>query len=326
MILSVEQLSIYLPYQGTPHRVVRDLSFSISAGEMLGIVGESGCGKSLTNLALMGLLPPGGRVSAKRLELCGQDLLPLVSQSDWQPVRGRRVAMIFQNPLSALNPALTVGDQLAEALRLANPGCSAAVVRQMQLELLHQVGIASPQTRIHAYPHELSGGMAQRVMIAMALALEPALLIADEPTTALDTTTQRQIMDLLQRIREERRMAMLLVSHDIGLIGSCADRVQVMYSGELVESGPAPELLQRPRHPYTRGLIASQPGAGDRPRKTPLPAITGSVPPLGSDIPGCRFANRCPWFHQPCTLPQELHQADAEPKVMVRCNRRGEPA
>lgn len=321
MILSAEKLSIYLPVHGKPQRLVRDLNFNVSAGEMLGIVGESGCGKSLTNLALMGLLPPGGRVSAKRLELCGQDLLQLSSQRDWQKVRGRKVAMIFQNPLSALNPALTVGIQLAEALRLANPGCSGVAVRQKQLELLHQVEIPNARTRIALYPHELSGGMAQRVMIAMALALEPALLIADEPTTALDATTQGQIMDLLQRIRKERQMAMLLVSHDIGLIGSYANRVQIMYSGELVESGPATALLRRPSHPYTRGLIASQPGSTNIPRKTPLPAIPGSVPPLGTHISGCRFGNRCPWFHQPCTTPQEMHQSDAEPQVLVRCHR-----
>lgn len=321
MILSVEKLSIRLPFAGSLRSVVRELSFSVSAGEMLGIVGESGCGKSLTNLALIGLLPSHAVVSASRLELCGQDLLALKSANDWRRVRGRSVAMIFQNPMSSLNPALTIGMQLSEAVNLVNPALSRAEVRETVLELLDQVGIPLPETRIVAYPHEFSGGMAQRVMIAMALALKPKLLIADEPTTALDVTTQRQIMDLIVQLSDERSMAVMLVSHDIGLVSAYADRIQVMYAGELVESGPAPLVIGQPRHPYTQGLVASQPGCGARTRKTLLPAIGGQVPGIDINIAGCLFAGRCPVVEDQCTATQNLRHPVEQADVLVRCHR-----
>ncbi|MQQ34090.1 ATP-binding cassette domain-containing protein [Pseudomonas sp. SZ57] len=319
MILSVEKLCIRLPLAGQMRYMVRDLSFTVAAGETLGIVGESGCGKSLTNLALMGLLPTGAEVSAERLDLCGRNLLALSGASDWRKVRGSCAAMIFQNPMSSLNPVMTIGAQLAEALWLADPDASRATVRETLLSLLDQVGIPRPAARAAAYPHELSGGMAQRVMIAMALALKPALLIADEPTTALDSTTQWQIMDLLLRLRDEKGMAMMLISHDIGLVSAYADHVQVMYAGELVEHGPANELLEQPRHPYTRGLISSQPGHAGRARKTLLPAIGGQVPSLNSETIGCRFSSRCPSVREQCGVEQTLRRPPGTTNVMVRC-------
>ncbi|AMB86304.1 hypothetical protein AWM79_13725 [Pseudomonas agarici] len=320
MIVSVEKLCIRLPLAGQMRNVVRDLSFTVAAGETLGIVGESGCGKSLTNLALMGLLPAGAEVSAERLDLCGRNLLALSGAGDWRKVRGRCAAMIFQNPMGSLNPVMTIGTQLAEALWLADQEASRATVRETLLALLDQVGILRPAARAEAYPHELSGGMAQRVMIAMALALKPALLIADEPTTALDSTTQWQIMDLLLRLRDEKGMAMMLVSHDIGLVSAYADHVQVMYAGELVEHGPANELLEQPRHPYTRGLISSQPGYVGRARKTLLPAIGGQVPSLDSETIGCRFASRCSSVREQCGAEQTLRRPHGTTNVMVRCN------
>lgn len=320
MILSVEKLSVLLPFAGELRRAISNLSFDVYSGETLGIVGESGCGKSLTNLALMGLLPAGAKVLAERLDLCGRNLLAMTTTDDWLQVRGRVAAMIFQNPMSSLNPALKIGTQLAEAVYLTEPGVSRAIVRETVLALLDQVGIPNPKIRAEAYPHEFSGGMAQRVMIAMALALKPALLIADEPTTALDITTQLQIMELLLRLRDERGMAMMLVSHDIGLVSAYADRVQVMYAGELVESSSANQIISQPRHPYTRALIACQPRYVSRERKTPLPVIPGQVPLLNSNSIGCRFADRCQFVEEKCFSVQILRRPAGTMQGLVRCH------
>lgn len=318
MILQVHNLNIQLPINRALTPVARSVSFDVGRGEILGVVGESGCGKSIMTLAIMGLLPPGSVVTADRFELCGHDLRGL-SARDWRSIRGNKVTMIFQNPMSALNPSLTVGTQLSESVRKAEPGLGRAQVRQRAIDLLDQVGIASASLRLRAYPHELSGGMAQRVMIAMALACKPSLLIADEPTTALDVTIQAQILDLLLRVRDENNMAVILVSHDIGVVEEYADRIMVMYSGEIVETAPADMLAGSSRHPYTRGLLNSLPARQEGPPKTPLAAIPGVVPPIGQSMQGCRFAPRCPLACERCLTHPDLVLREDHPDAAVRC-------
>jgi oligopeptide/dipeptide ABC transporter ATP-binding protein len=318
MILSIKNLSIYLPYRNTIRQVVRSVSFSLDAGETLGIVGESGCGKSLTNLAIMGLLPDYAQVNADHLVLSGHPLLKL-NKKGWSQLRGSVVAMIFQNPMSSLNPTMTIGSQLLEALYRSEQKLSRHEAQERTEALLAQVGFPRPRNSIHAYPHELSGGMAQRVMIAMAVALKPALLIADEPTTALDVTTQQQIMNLLHQLCREYAMSMILVSHDIGLVHRYTDRLHVMYAGEFVETGPACSIITQPSHPYTKGLIASQPGYSTLARKTPLPSISGQVPTMDHNTPGCRFADRCPIVDDHCQMQQKLVPHFKQPDVSVRC-------
>jgi oligopeptide/dipeptide ABC transporter ATP-binding protein len=318
MILRVHNLNVLLPIDGALTPIVRDVSFEVARGEVLGVVGESGCGKSITALAVMGLLPPGAVVTADRFELCGRDLRGLTSR-EWRSVRGNEVAMVFQNPMSALNPSLTVGTQLAESVRKAKPGLGRAEVRRRSLELLEQTGIARAPLRLRAYPHELSGGMAQRVMIAQALASQPSLLIADEPTTALDVTIQAQILDLLLRLRDENDMAVVLVSHDIGLVEECADRIMVMYSGEVVETAPTEALAGGGRHPYTRGLLNSLPARQKGPPKSPLAAIPGVVPPIGEKMQGCRFAPRCPLACERCLTHPHLVPCEDQLGAAVRC-------
>jgi oligopeptide/dipeptide ABC transporter ATP-binding protein len=317
MVLSVTNLSVRLPCGGESKPVVRRVSFDVAADEILGVVGESGCGKSITNLAIIGLLPNGAAVEADRLHLCGHDLLTL-DKRQWTAIRGRKVAMVFQNPMSALNPSLTVGTQLLETLHQTRP--HSRQTAEQAVELLDEVGIASPGARMHAYPHELSGGMAQRVMIAIAIACQPALLIADEPTTALDANTQTQILDLLTALCRQRKMAMMLVSHDIGVVQQYADRMQVMYAGEIVESGPVHTVTSNPAHPYTRGLLSSLPGRHGTAHKAPLPTIPGAVPPSSLIIDGCRFASRCAQAQSVCqdlAPPSRLVQGGS---VAVRCH------
>jgi oligopeptide/dipeptide ABC transporter ATP-binding protein len=319
MILAVRNLTIGLPVAGVLTPVIRGVSFEVARGEVLGVVGESGCGKSITNLAIMGLLPPGASVAADRFELCGHDLLTL-KKRDWPSIRGSKAAMIFQNPMSALNPSLSIETQLSEAVRKAEPGSSRQRVTQRSLELLEQVGIASARLRLRAYPHELSGGMAQRVMIAMALACGPSLLIADEPTTGLDVTVQAQILELLLKIRDDNDMAVILVSHDIGVIEEYADRIQVMYSGEIVETGPTDVLSGRSRHPYTRGLLQALPARQGVVPKMPLATIPGVVPPIGQRMSGCRFAPRCSLARDLCQSPPPLTLRDDFPGAAFRCH------
>ncbi|WP_299580477.1 ABC transporter ATP-binding protein [uncultured Microbulbifer sp.] len=315
MILSVKNLSIEI--DGKP--AVRGLTFYVAAGEVLGVVGESGCGKSMVNMALMGLLPDGVNASAEQMEACSVDLLR-AGPRDWRALRGGKMAMIFQNPMSALNPCLTVERQLKESVLQARTGMSRASARAEALRLLDRVGIAHAGARLKSYPHELSGGMAQRIMIAMAVASAPQLMIADEPTTALDVTVQAQILQLLEEIRRDTGMALILVSHDIGVIEQCAHRVQVMYSGQIVESGDVGEVIASPCHPYTRGLVAAQPGRSGLPPKSRLTTIDGSVIPITEEVEGCRFRLRCSRTDHRCEQPQRMRRAAANSYRESRCH------
>jgi peptide/nickel transport system ATP-binding protein len=290
-LLEVEDLRIaFVTAPGTSHPV-DGVSFSLQRGELLALVGESGCGKSLTSLALLRLVPPPGQIlpgSAIRLD--GTDVLAL-GTSDLRSIRGRRVGMIFQDPMTSLNPVFTVADQISESVR-AHQRVSKRAARARALALLQEVGIPDPVERLDNYPHQLSGGMRQRVMIAIALASEPELLIADEPTTALDVTVQAQILELLDRLRAARGMAVLLITHDLGIVAGRADRVAVMYAGRLVEEARTADLFARPSHPYTKGLLASVPRiTGPVTRLTP---IAGNVPAPTAWPSGCRFHPRCP--------------------------------
>ena len=270
--------------------VVEAVSFELRRGETLALVGESGCGKSLVASALMRLLPPAGRISGGSIRLDDQELLGL-SESQLQELRGNRISMIFQEPMSALNPVFTVGAQIAEAL-LLHRGQDKASARSQAIELLASVGIPDPGARARAYPHELSGGMRQRVLIAMALACEPALLIADEPTTALDVTIQAQILDLMHDLQERLGTAILFISHDFGVVSQMADRVAVMYAGRIAEQGAAGDVLESPEHPYTQALLATTPRLERTVER--LPAIAGRVPDPRERGTGCYFHSRCP--------------------------------
>jgi len=278
--------------------VVDRLSFSIGRGEALGLVGESGCGKSVTSLALMGLLPPRGCTVRGSILLDGQELTS-ISREAWRHVRGSRIAMVFQDPMTALDPLVTVGGHLAEVLSL-HRGLSGAASRKEAAMWLERVGIPDPGARLDAWPHELSGGMRQRVLIAMALAGRPDLLIADEPTTALDVTIQVQILDLLIELRRELSMSMLFITHDLGVVERVADRVAVLYAGRKAEEGPIERILRAPRHPYAEGLLASVPGF--RPRVGRLRSISGQVPSPGAWPEGCRFHPRCERAQDVCRV------------------------
>jgi oligopeptide/dipeptide ABC transporter ATP-binding protein len=289
-LLSIEGLTVSFATEGGRARVVEDVSFDVSAGRTVGLVGESGCGKSVTAMSIMGLLPsPPARNDGGRILFDGSDLATL-DDGDMRRLRGDRMAMIFQEPMTSLNPTLTIGFQVAEVLRL-HRGLSAAQARQAAIEMLGHVGIGAAERRLSQYPHELSGGLRQRVMIAMALVCKPALLIADEPTTALDVTIQAQILDLLRRLQREMAMAILLITHDLGVVAEMCDDVVVMYAGRIVERAPAGELLKNPRHPYTAGLLASSPRKAARGGR--LSTIPGLVPLPGARDRGCSFAERC---------------------------------
>jgi dipeptide transport system ATP-binding protein len=287
-LLEVENLSVEFPVAGARARAVDGMSFSLSAGELLGVVGESGSGKSLTMLAVMGLAPYPGRVTADRLVFRDRDLLAL-SARERRRLAGKSMAMIFQEPTASLNPCLTIGFQLMEGLRL-HERMDRKSARRRAIELLEQVGIPAAESRLRAFPHQLSGGMNQRVMIAMAIACNPQLLIADEPTTALDVTIQAQILDLLVALQRERGMGLILVSHNMGVIGDTADRVLVMYGGELVEERGCEALFRSPQHPYTAALLAARP---ERAGSGRLPSIPGAPPALDDRPQGCVFAPRC---------------------------------
>jgi dipeptide transport system ATP-binding protein len=318
MLLSVKNLNITFQTSKGPLHAVRDLSFTLERGETLGVVGESGCGKSITNLALLGLLPTTATVQAKELNFAGQNLMQL-SEGQWQKLRGGKISMIFQDPMSALNPCYSVGYQLEETLKL-HTNLNNLERHQRAIELLGLVGIPAPEQRMRAYPHELSGGMAQRVMIAMAVACDPDLLIADEPTTALDVTIQDQILRLLKDLQAQKKMAMILVTHDLGVVAQNADRIQVMYAGEAVEADVASSLISNPKHPYTKGLLDSLPGHGQKNARTHrqrLPSIQGVVPNLFQRAAGCQFAPRCSYAKEQC------HQAaislEHNLQAAVRC-------
>ena len=288
-LLEIEDLSTFFHTEENIVKAVRNVNLTIHKGETLALVGESGCGKSVTALSVMRLIPtPPGRFESGRILFKGQDLLQ-ASEAEIQNIRGNEISMIFQEPMTSLNPIFTIGDQIMETIRL-HQDKTESQARELALQVLRQVAIPSPEIRIDQYPHELSGGMKQRVMIAMAIVCRPALLIADEPTTALDVTIQAQILDLLDQLRKETQMAILLITHNLGIVAQYADRVAVMYSGKVVESAPVEELFSSPVHPYTRGLLNSLPK--DSP-STKLETIPGSVPHPAYLPEGCAFHPRC---------------------------------
>ena len=299
-------------------RAVDGIDFDVFAGEIVGLVGESGCGKSVTSLSIMRLVAKPGRTEAGEVIFDGRDLLKL-PDDEMRKIRGDRISMIFQQPTSSLNPVWDVGRQLSEVLEI-HRNMKRTAARARALDLLRMVGIPDPERRLESYPHELSGGMAQRVMIAMALACEPDLLIADEPTTALDVTIQAQILDLIRNLREETGTAVILITHDLGVVAEMCDRVAVMYAGEIVEQTDVITLFRQPMHPYTRGLIASIPVPGII--RDELAVIPGNVPNLIDLPPGCRFAPRClTRIDQDVVLAMEAHPGLLEvvPGHEVRC-------
>ncbi|MEM9146226.1 MAG: ABC transporter ATP-binding protein [Pseudomonadota bacterium] len=307
-LLEVEGLSVDIPVPAGTLNAVQDVSLAVDRGETVAIVGESGCGKSLTSLALMGLLPRHARRRAARLTLDGQDLTAL-RERQMADIRGNRMAMIFQEPMTSLNPAYSIGDQLAEPLR-RHKNASAAEARDRAVFLLEKVGITAAASRLGQYPHQLSGGLRQRVMIAMALMCSPDLVIADEPTTALDVTIQAQILHLMAELQREFRTGLLLITHDLGIVARVADRIAVMYAGQLVETGTAEQIFRAPAHPYTQGLLACIPVPGKTRRGARLGSIPGVVPSLIGGFEGCHFADRCAHVHAACrTAPVSLRNA-----------------
>ncbi|WP_323903843.1 ABC transporter ATP-binding protein [Aeromonas hydrophila] len=298
-ILEVRDLAVEFVVDDGKIKVLDGVSFKVAPGQTLGVVGESGCGKSVTSLAIMGLLPkPHGQVVAGSIRFQGEELLSLAPDQMYK-VRGNRISMIFQEPMTALNPVQTVGDQLMEVFRLHRPDYSKAQRREAAIAMLQKVGIPDPAQRFAVYPHNLSGGMRQRVMIAMALACEPALLICDEPTTALDVTIQAQILELMKELQAQTGMAIIFITHDLGVVAELCDEVVVMYAGRAVEQADVFELFDHPRHPYTHGLMSSIPRLEDEP-KSLLKTIKGQVPALHEMPAGCRFSNRCPHATEIC--------------------------
>lgn len=320
-LLDVRDLSVEFQTRRGVITAVDCVSFSVEAGRTLGIVGESGSGKSVTSLALMRLLSNTARISSGSVRLADRDLLGL-SEREMQKARGRDIAMIFQDPMTSLNPSYTVGFQIEEALQLHAEGDDARdprARRRKAVELLEQVGIPDPELRLQNFPHQMSGGMSQRVMIAMAIACSPRLLIADEPTTALDVTIQAQILRLLRDLQKQRKMGLILITHDIGVVANMADDIMVMYAGQAVEAGPAREVIERPRHPYTAGLLASLPAAhGLAEFRTRLPTIAGLVPDLLRRPKGCQLNPRCAYANDRCRseLPGDTKDSAGR---MVKC-------
>ena len=315
-LLEVKHLDVRIPLAAGMLHPVRDLSFSLGHGDVLCIVGESGCGKSLTSLALMNLLPASARRSAQTLALDGIDLLRLDERA-MSDLRGNAMAMIFQEPMTSLNPCYTVGTQLTEALR-RHRRVDARAARDRAVHLLEKVGITAAAERLGQYPHQLSGGLRQRVMIAMALMCGPKLLIADEPTTALDVTIQAQILHLLASLRHELDMAMILITHDLGIVARVATHAAVMYAGEIVETGSAREVFTQPTHPYTQGLLRCIPVPGKVKRRARLGSIPGLVPSLIGDSKGCAFRNRCRHAFEDCA-GAHIALAELSPGRAYRC-------
>jgi oligopeptide/dipeptide ABC transporter ATP-binding protein len=317
-LLEVKNLQTHFATRAGVVRAVDGVSFHLERGELLGLVGESGCGKSVTALSIMRLVAPPGRVVGGEVLFDGEDLLKL-PESKMRAIRGDDVAMIFQDPMTSLNPVFKVGEQIAEALRL-HRGMNRAQARRAAVAAMREVSIPDPERRADDYPHQLSGGMRQRVMIAMALACDPKLLIADEPTTALDVTIQAQILELLNELRRTRELAVLLITHDLGVVAEVADRVAVMYTGRIVEQSPVQELFARPKHPYTEGLLRSVPKltAAEAEKAVRLQSIEGVVPKLTQLPTGCHFAPRCPHRMPRCT-EDPLPLYPLEHGVEVRC-------
>ncbi len=315
-LLQVQDLQVQLPTAHGPAQALRGLSFELQKGQTLGLIGESGCGKSLTALAIMGLLPEWAQVHGS-IRLNGQELLGL-AESELCRWRGARMAMVFQEPMTALNPLHTIAHQIAEPLRL-HQGLDARAARARALELLERVQLPRARERLDAYPHQLSGGQRQRVMISMALACAPDLLIADEPTTALDVTVQKEVLDLMGQLVREDGMGLLLISHDLGLMRERVQQVMVMYGGSVVERADTEALFARPAHPYTRGLFAARPRLGLA-RGTRLNTVAGQVPPLHELPAGCAFASRCPQVQDGCAQQAPpLEQVSEAGRQQVRC-------
>ena len=317
-LLEVKNLQTHFPTRAGLVRAVDGVSFYVEKGELLGLVGESGCGKSITALSVMRLIAPPGKIVGGEIVFDGEDLLA-ASMERMREIRGDDIAMIFQDPMTSLNPVFTVGEQIAEALRLHRK-LSRADARQAAIDAMQEVAIPDPSRRAGDYPHQLSGGMRQRVMIAMALACDPKLLIADEPTTALDVTIQAQILELLNELRRTRDLGVLLITHDLGVVAEVADRVAVMYTGRIVEESPVKELFARPKHPYTEGLLRSVPklAADAVGRAKRLETIEGVVPSPTALPDGCHFAPRCSHRMPRCTVG-EIPLYELEGEVSVRC-------
>src|SRR5208283_3865531 len=302
-LLSASNLTVELPTPLGWIRPVNDVSLLIAKGESVGLVGESGSGKTMLSLALMGLLPTGARVAGQAI-LTTEDSstrknLAKFNEAQWRAVRGREIAMVFQEPLTSLNPVMRIGAQIAEAIRAHEPGIAASVLRRRLLSALEQSSVPEPEIRAQQFPHQLSGGLRQRVMIAMALAGRPKLLIADEPTTALDVTVQQQILELLDRLRQEMHLGLLFITHDLGVVAKVAERIAVLYAGRIIELGATRDVLSSPKHPYTQGLLAASPSL----RRSKLSPIPGTVPQLTALPPGCSFAPRCSFRRADCDLP-----------------------
>jgi oligopeptide/dipeptide ABC transporter ATP-binding protein len=317
-LLEVNNLQTHFPTRAGLVKAVNDVSFYIDEGELLGLVGESGCGKSITALSVMRLIAPPGKIVGGEIKFKGENLLK-ASDERMRAIRGNDIAMIFQDPMTSLNPVYTVGEQIAEALRL-HRNLNKKQAWDASIEAMREVAIPDPARRVNDYPHQLSGGMRQRVMIAMALACDPELLIADEPTTALDVTIQAQILELLDNLRQTRKLAVLLITHDLGVVAEVADRVCVMYTGRVVEESGVEEIFREPKHPYSQGLLKSVPKMrefGDE-KTTRLSTIEGTVPSPTHLPTGCHFAPRCPFVHERCGHePMPLFQL--ENNIKVRC-------
>ncbi|WP_439495705.1 ABC transporter ATP-binding protein [Bosea sp. (in: a-proteobacteria)] len=304
-LIELQDLRITIPTaQGRVLQPVRGIDLSVARGETLAIVGESGCGKSLTALSLMGLVPKPGKVSAKRLAFAERSLIDL-SEAEWRQLRGPRIAMIFQDPMTSLDPCYTIGSQMTEVMR-THLSITGRQARERAVSLLARVGIPSPAARLEHYPHQLSGGLRQRVMIAMALSCDPDLIIADEPTTALDVTTQAQILGLLARLQDETGVGIILITHDLGVVATMAHRVAVMYAGQVVEAGDTASVLTAPAHPYTEGLLQAIPTPGRTARGALLGSIPGIVPPPTGTVETCLFMERCPYARPACAVPVPL--------------------
>ncbi|HEX9843637.1 MAG TPA: ABC transporter ATP-binding protein [bacterium] len=308
-VLAVQGLEVEIPLATGLLHPVRGVSFSVQRGETLCLVGESGCGKSLTALAIMGLLPSRSRRRAERLEFAGIDLRS-ARERRMSDIRGNQLAMIFQEPMTSLNPAYTIGNQMTEVL-LRHRRVTGAEARERAVYLLEKVGITAADSRLRQYPHQLSGGLRQRMMIAMALMCGPELIIADEPTTALDVTIQAQILALLAELQREFHMGMILITHDLGIVARVAQRVAVMYAGQIVETGTVDELFAAPLHPYTQGLLQCIPIPGKTPRGEHLGSIPGMVPSLMGALQGCSFRERCPYAHPACAAEVPLLEVGA---------------
>ena len=322
-LLDVKELSVRFGDKNTPFKAVDRISYQVAQGEVLGIVGESGSGKSVSSLAIMGLIDHPGRVSAESLQFENTDLLTLESKAKRQLI-GADVAMIFQDPMTSLNPAYTVGFQIMEALK-THEGSTKKARKDRTLELLRLVGIPDPESRIDVYPHQLSGGMSQRVMIAMAIACRPKLLIADEPTTALDVTIQAQIMELLLELQKKECMSLILITHDLALVAEAADRIIVMYAGQIVEEGTAKDIFRDPKHPYTQALLRSLPEFAEG--KSRLESLQGVVPGKYDRPTGCLLNPRCPYATEYCRQiePQLHHIGSRKVKCHTPLNEQGNP-